>query len=88
MSAVSRQPKKTSGENYLFIIGVIVVLVVGILFTYLMYYTAPEENTDLVKIITVIEEGRIAETSDVFVVNIGNCNAQASQYVNALFENQ
>ncbi len=88
MSAVSRQPKKTSGENSLFIIGGISVLFAGILFIYLMYYTAPEENTDLVKIITVTKEDCIAETSDGFTVNIKNCNAQVSQYVNALVENQ
>jgi len=87
MSAVSREPKKTSGENSLFIIGGISVLVAGILFTYLMYYTAPEENTDLVKIITVTEEDCIVETSDGFTVNIENCNAQVSQYVDALVKN-
>ncbi len=86
MSAINRQPKKISGENSLFIIGGIIVLVAGLFFTYLMYYTTPEENMELVKIIAVTEEGCIAETLDGYAVNIGDCNAQAGQYVNALVD--
>jgi hypothetical protein len=51
-----------------------------------MYYTAPEANIELVKIIAVTEDGCIAETFDGFAVNIGDCNAQAGQYVNALVD--
>lgn len=64
----------------------VIVLVAGLLFTYLMYYTAPEENMELVKIIAVTEDGCIAETLDGYAVNIGDCNAQPGQYVNALVD--
>ncbi len=86
MAAVDRQPNKKSGKNSTFIIGGAIAIVAGLLFAYLMFYTAPEENMELVKIIAVTEEGCIAETLDGFSVNIGDCNAQAGQYVNALVD--
>ena len=84
--AVNNQPDKKSNKNSIIIIMGVIVLVAGLLFTYLMYYTAPEENMELVKIIAVTEEGCIAETLDGYAVNIGDCNAKAGQYVNALVD--
>jgi len=51
-----------------------------------MWYTAPEANIELVKIVAVTEDRCIAETFDGFAVNIGDCNAQVGQYVNALID--
>jgi len=86
MSAINRQPNKKSGKNSTFIIGGVIAIVAGLLFAYLMFYTAPEENMELVKIIAVTDEVCIGETLDGFSVNIGNCNAQPGQYVDALVD--
>lgn len=51
-----------------------------------MFYTAPETNMELVKIIAITDEGCIGETFDGFSVNIGDCNAQPGQYVDALVD--
>jgi hypothetical protein len=51
-----------------------------------MFYTAPAENMELVKIIAVTDEGCIGETMDGFSVNIGDCNAQPGQYVDTLVD--
>ena len=51
-----------------------------------MFYTAPETNMELVKIIAITDEGCIGETFDGFSVNIGDCNTQPGQYVDALVD--
>ena len=86
MSAINRQPNKKSGKNSTFIIGGIIAIVAGLLFAYLMFYTAPDASMELVKIIAVTDEGCIGETLDGFSVNIGDCNAQPGQYVDALVD--
>ncbi len=86
MSAINRQPKKNSGKNSTLIVSGVIALVAGLLFAYLMFYTAPEENMELVKIIAVTDEGCIGETLDGYSVNIGECNVQPGQYVDALID--
>jgi len=86
MSAINRQPKKNSGKNSTLIVSGVIALVAGLLFAYLIFYTAPEENMELVKIIAVTDEGCIGETLDGYSVNIGECNAQPGQYVDALID--
>ena len=86
MSAINRQSNKKSGKNSTFIIGGVIVLVAGLLFAYLIFYTAPEENMELVKIIAVTDDGCIAETMDGYAVNIGGCNGKPGQYVDALVD--
>lgn len=86
MSAINRQPDKKSGKNSTLIISVVIVLVAGLLFAYLMFYTAPTENMEIVKVIAVTESGCIAETLDGYSVNIGECNAQSGEYVDALID--
>ena len=83
---VDRSSNKKSGKNSTFIIAGVIVLGAGLLFTYLMIYTAPAEKMELVKIIAITNDGCIAETMDGFSVNIGDCNGQPSQYVNALVD--
>ena len=51
-----------------------------------MFYTSPEHTMEMVKIIAITENGCIAETMDGFAVNIGNCNGNPGQYVNALVD--
>ena len=86
MSAINKQPKKTTiTKNSLVIFGSIAIVSV-LLFTYLMWYVEPEENLELVKVIAVTEEGCIGETFDGFAVNIGDCQAQPGNIVNALVD--
>ena len=65
-----------------FIAGVIVVVGVA-LFAYLMWYVSPEENIERVKVVAVTESGCIAETMDGYPVNIGNCQAQPGDFIDA-----
>ena len=86
MSAVNNQPKNTTNKNSTIIVGGVIAIAASLLLAYLMFYTAPEENIELVKIIAVTEEGCIAETLDGFAVNIGDCQGQPDEYVNALVD--
>ena len=86
MSGINRQPKKSSDKRSLLIVSGILAAIGISLFAYLMFYTAPEEVTERVKIIAVTDEGCIAETMDGFAVNIGECNAQEGDFVVALVD--
>ena len=86
MSAVNNRSNKKSGKNTTLIIAGVIALGAGLLFAYLMFYTAPAEKMEMVKIIAITNEGCIAETMDGFSVNIGDCNGEPDQYVNALVD--
>jgi len=86
MSAINNKSNKKSGKNTTFIIAGVIALGAGLLFAYLMFYTTPEHNMEMVKIIAVTENGCIAETLDGFAVNIGKCNGEPGKYVNALVD--
>lgn len=85
MPAVNNQSKNTS-KNSIFIIGGVILVGAIVLFAYLMWYVAPEEYTERVKVIAVTEAGCIAETYDGFAVNIGNCQVQPGEYANAIID--
>jgi len=85
MAAVGGKSSKT-GKNSTLIIGGVIAIAAGLLFAYLMFYTAPEHNMEMVKIIAVTGNGCVAETMDGFAVNIGDCDGQPGQYVNALVD--
>ncbi len=86
MSAINNHSDKKSSKNTTFVIGGVIVLVAGLLFAYLMLYTAPAEEKELVKIIAVTNDGCVAETMDGYAVSIGDCNAQPGQYVDTLVD--
>ena len=86
MSAINRQPKKSSDKKSLLIISGILAAVGLSLLAYMFFFTAPEEKTEWVKVIAITESGCIAETLDGFAVNIGNCQANPGQYVDALID--
>lgn len=86
MSAINNKSNKKSDKNTTIIIAGVIALGAGLLFAYLMFYTSPEHNMEMVKIIAVTENGCIAETLDGFAVNIGKCNGESGQYVNALVD--
>ena len=85
MSLGNSSSKKSSKYSTFIIAGVITVGA-GLLFAYLMFYTAPEHSMEMVKIIAVTENGCIAETLDGFSVNIGDCNGEPGQFVDALVD--
>lgn len=84
--AVDQSSNKKLNKNSTFIIGGVIALGAGLLFAYLMIYTAPETSVEIVKVIAVTESGCIAETMDGYSVNIGECNVKPGQYVNALVD--
>jgi len=86
MSAANNSSDKKSGKNSTFIIAGVIAIGAVLLFAYLMFYTAPTETMELVKIIAVTENGCIAETMDGYAVNIGDCNGKPDQYVDALVD--
>ena len=85
MSAINRDSKISSNKNFIYI-GIGIVVVAAALFAYLMWYVAPVENIELVKIVSVTAEGCIGETFDGYAVNIGDCNAEPGQVINALVD--
>jgi flagellar basal body-associated protein FliL len=86
VSAINRQPKKSSDKRSLLIISGILAAIGISLFAYLMFYTEPQEIAERVKVIAVTDQGCIAETMDGFAVNIGQCNAQQGDFVVALVD--
>ena len=86
MSAINRRPKKSSDKKSLLIISGILTAIGLSLFAYLMFYTAPEEATEWVKVIAVTESGCIAETLDGFSVNIGQCDVQEGESIIAIVD--
>lgn len=86
MSAMNNRSDKKSSKNSTLIIAGVIALGASLLFAYLMFYTAPAEKMEIVKIIAITGEGCVAETLDGHAVNIGNCNAQPGQYIDALVD--
>lgn len=85
MSAINKNSKISSNKNFIYI-GIGIVIVASALFAYLMWYVAPEENIELVKIVAVTTEGCIGETFDGYAVNLGDCNAQPGEIINSLVD--
>jgi len=86
VSSVNNTSDKKSGKNSTFIIAGVIAIGAGLLFAYLMFYTAPVEEKELVKIIAVTDDGCVAETMDGYAVNIGDCDAKPGQFVDALVD--
>ena len=84
--SLGNNSNKKSGKNSTFIVAGVIALVAGLLFAYLMFYTAPSETIEMVKIIAVTDEGCIGETMDGYSVNIGDCNGEPGQFVDALVD--
>jgi len=81
MTALRNNSKRQSDKRSLLIISGILAAVGLGLFSYLMFYTAPLEVMERVKVIAITDSGCIAETMDGFAVNIGQCSAQEGSYV-------
>ena len=86
MSATNRQPKKSSDKKSLLVISGILAIAGLSLVAYMLFFTAPEEKSEWVKVIAVTESGCIAETMDGFAVNIGQCQVQEGEMVIAVVD--
>ena len=89
MSAIKNQSNRSdtsSSKKSIFLIGGVITVVALALFAYLMWYVAPDEYMERVEVIANTEAGCIAETFDGFAVNIGDCNVQQGEYVNAIID--
>jgi flagellar basal body-associated protein FliL len=86
MSAVNRQPKKSSDKKSLLIVAGILAVAGLSLVAYMLFFTAPEEKSEWVKVIAITESGCIAETLDGFAVNIGPCQVQEGEMVIAVVD--
>ncbi|MDH3204391.1 MAG: hypothetical protein OEL81_06930 [Nitrosopumilus sp.] len=82
MSGINKQ-SKSSSKNSILIVGGVIAIVSVLLFAYLMWYVAPEDNIETVKVVAVTESGCIAETLDGFAVNIGDCQAEPGEFIPA-----
>ena len=84
-SMSSTYPKEQNKKSLGIIVGILAAIFVAGL-AYMIFYTAPAETLETVKVIAVTEEGCIAETLDGFAVNIGECQAQPGQYISAIVD--
>ena len=61
MYAIKNKPKKSSDKKSLITVGGIIAIGAVLLFAYLMWYVAPDETMERVKIIAITESGCIGE---------------------------
>ena len=83
MSAIKTRKSKQNSKDYSILkVGGIIAIVGVALFAYLMWYVAPVENIEMVKVVAITENGCIGETFDGYAVNIGECKVQPGEVVN------
>ena len=86
MSAFNKPPKNSSDKKSMLIVSGILATVGLSLLAYMLFFTAPEEKTEWVRVIAITESGCIAETMDGFAVNIGQCQTQEGEMVIAVVD--
>ena len=86
MSAINGKPKNSSDKKSLLIVSGILAVVGLSLIAYMLFFTAPEEESEWVKVIAITESGCIAETLDGFAVNIGQCDVPEGEMVIAVVD--
>jgi len=75
-------PQTSSKKSVAIICGILAAIGVS-LFVYLMWYVSPDVKIESVKIISVTENGCIAETYDGFPVTISPCDAEVGEFISA-----
>ncbi|WP_299292014.1 hypothetical protein [Nitrosopumilus sp.] len=82
MSAInnSKKSENKSTSRDIPIVGGIIAVCALLLFAYPMWYVAPEEVVQRVKVIAVTEAGCIGETYDGYAVNIGDCFVEPGEF--------
>ena len=82
MSQVTNSNKKSMIQ----VGGVIAVIAIA-LFVYLMWYVAPEQVMERVKVVAVTDNGCIVETTDGHPVSLNDCgSAKAGDYFSTLID--
>ena len=76
----SKKSERRSNKQDIVIVGGIIAMGALLLFGYLMWYVAPAESVERVKVIAITEEGCIGETHDGYPVNIGKCLVEPGSY--------
>ena len=76
----------TSNKKSIGIVAGILAAIGISLFAYLMWYMAPAEVTEMVRVVAVTDDGCIAETMDGFAVNIGPCDANPDELIMATYD--
>lgn len=87
MSAIkySKSKKSSNYKNHFIVAGILAGVGLALL-AYLMFYVAPAEVLETVKIVAITSQGCIGETLDGYAVNVGNCNAEPGDYISALVD--
>lgn len=75
-------PQTSNKKSLVIICGILATIGIS-LFTYLMWYVSPDVKIERVKIISVTEDGCIAETPDGFPVKISPCDAEVGEFISA-----
>ncbi|MBI1662334.1 MAG: hypothetical protein IS860_02350 [Nitrosopumilus sp.] len=87
MSAINhRKIKKSNNYKSYFIVAGILASIGLALVAYLMFYVAPAETLETVKIVAITSNGCIGETLDGYAVNIGTCNGEPGDDISALVD--
>ncbi|CAD6523941.1 conserved exported hypothetical protein [metagenome] len=88
MSAIkpTKTVKTKTSRKSTVIIGAIIGGIGLLLFAYLMFYVSPEQTFETVKVIAITSDGCIVETLDGHPMNIGQCNAQPGQFIEAIID--
>lgn len=76
----SKKSERRSNKKDIAIVGGIIAIGALLLFGYLMWYVAPEEVVERVKVVAITKAGCIGETSDGYAVNIGECSVEPGAY--------
>ena len=71
MSAINNRQSKKSGMNSILLVGGIIGVGAVLLFAYLMFYTAPEENIEMVKVIAIHPDSVTAITLTISMFSAG-----------------
>jgi flagellar biosynthesis/type III secretory pathway M-ring protein FliF/YscJ len=71
---------KNNTKFTLILMGVIAIIAVS-LFSYLMWYTSPDQIEERVKVIANTDDGCIVETLDGYAINVGPCDFEPNEYI-------
>lgn len=70
-----------SSKKTLLIIGGILVAIAAPILAYLMWYVAPDEVTESVKLIAITANGCVVETLDGHAITVGFCEGEPGEII-------
>lgn len=78
--------QRKDSKKTILMLSAIIAGVALALFGYLMWYVSPDEVTERVKVVAIIESGCIVETMDGFPMNIGPCDGKPGEMIIATYD--